>query len=194
MAYNRAGAVKYALKHWNVPCHDHVICTNTPWRFLSSAARLNAKFIQDTGDTEHAEWTERSGKLVRVEWKELDDCAHFVSCSIGKGGGLKVPSPVKGVCGHFEPGHLVNWLFAQGSSTHTVFKKSFSEAEELLPTLNEGDVIAYHSPRGSRGYTHSALYLGKGKIACHTRCRKDGPWDLGRQQGYLYTLVHFTVK
>jgi hypothetical protein len=187
MAYNSAGAVDYATQYWNIPCHDGVICTSTPWRVLSNAARLNAQFVQDTENSEHAEWIERNGKVVRVEWKELDDCAHFVSCCIGKGGGLKVPSPVSWVYGHFDVGPLVNWLYGQGRLTQTFFKKTAAEADELLSSVETGDVIAYSSPKG--GYTHSALYLSNGTIACHTRCRFNGPWDLGRYQGFLYTFI-----
>jgi hypothetical protein len=192
MAYNSAGAIDYAMQRWNTPCHDNVICTTTPWRVLSRAASLNAQFIQDSDISEHAEWTEQNGNLVRVDWEELDDCAHFVSCCIGKGGGLTVPSPVAGVYGHFDVGNLVSWLYAQGKSTQTFFKQSFTDAAGLLlSTLTAGDVIAYYST--DNGYTHSALYLDNGTIACHSRCRYNGPWDLGRTDGYLYTFIHFTA-
>jgi hypothetical protein len=147
MAYNSAGAIDYAMQRWNAPCHDNVICTSTPWRFLSRAARLNAQFIQDSDVSEHAEWTEQNGNLVRVEWEELDDCAHFVSCCIGKGGGLNLPYPVTGVYGHFDVDNLVNWLFAQGRLTQTFFKKTATDGDTLLSVLQGGDVIAYYSPR-----------------------------------------------
>jgi hypothetical protein len=61
-------------------------------------------------------------------------------------------------------------------------------------------VIAYYS-QGREGhgggYSHSALYLGNNKIACHTYCRSDKPectwdndWNLGADGGYGYTFIN----
>jgi hypothetical protein len=67
MAYNRDGAVAYATKHWNVVCHDGIICCKkdphdphrSTWRNVPPALRSQAQFVLDPDKgTEHAEYRE----------------------------------------------------------------------------------------------------------------------------------------
>jgi hypothetical protein len=191
MAYDRKGAFGYAMHRWNVPCHDGIICTNTKWRNIPAGSRATARFVRDAdAGTEHAEYNDVDGSPVTVPWTELDDCAHFVSCCIGKlGGGLQVPSPVPGVYGHFDVAPLVGWLYGLGAATKSYRKMDTSDATDALSHIKLGDVIAYFSTSDGV-YKHSALYLGDGKIACHTLCRFQAAWNLSLD--YLFTFVHFT--
>jgi hypothetical protein len=48
-----------------------------------------------------------------------------------------------------------------------------------LERIQPGDLIGYYSRQRQR-YGHLVLYLGDGKIGCHTYCRSDLPectWD-----------------
>ncbi len=64
----------------------------------------------------------------------------------------------------------------------------------LIGRLRAGDLIAYFNP-SRRRHTHMTMYLGNGKIACHTYCRSDLPsctwdnnWNLGQGQGFGWTF------
>ncbi|MCI0463630.1 MAG: amidase domain-containing protein [Gemmataceae bacterium] len=197
MAINRDLAKQYAVDRWFTVCHDGVICTSgMNWPVLKGKAKTTCVFVGDGDGTEHAEYTTDSDKQVTIPWKNLEDCAHFVSCCL-QAGGLQVPSPFRGVVGHVGVSSLVNWLhYSLPSSVTRTFKVggrrllSAAEAQAIIDRgeLMKGDVIAYANEKGL--YKHSTIYLGEGKITCHTRCRFGEPWDLGRGESWKYTLIH----
>jgi hypothetical protein len=151
-------------------------------------------------DSEHAELTTKEGETITVPWSELDDCSHFISCCLGHGGGFAIPPGVPGVYGQTDAPNLVRWLAAHratkvlGRSKRGITLNP-AEARAQLPVLEAGDVIGYFSPKHK--YTHTTLYLGNGKIACHTYCRSDqigctwdNEWNLGEGEGFAYTFIH----
>ncbi len=113
------------------------------------------------------------------------DCAHFVSCCIGsepneQGGGLDVPSRVSPTYGEPGAAKLGDWLIESGNA---VEKTSIDE-------LEKGDVINYDWDSDGH-WNHIALYLGNGKIAAHTICVWNEPWELGTAH---HRLIHIEEK
>lgn len=205
VAYDRAAALAYARRHWNVVCSDSFIATGTGRGFRKVPA--GTAFVHEfdaagaSRRREHALLPDGS----RVEWEELDDCTHYISCCIGRppgdtGGGLPLPSVQLGRYPNAPYGivrvativeHLKDRRWVE------VVARDTTEREHVQ-ALGPGDLIAYKNRRGR--YAHLALYLGGGKIGCHTYCRFDDPactwdndWDLGAGQGWTWTFLRFRV-
>lgn len=194
--YSRADAVDYARRFWNVPCSDGAVAISTGKGSL--IASPGTRFVHDADGTEHAE--DAAGRTV-LGWRDLDDCTHFISCCIGRppqagedftrsgykverAGGLNVPSTQMGfpLYGYVRVSSLVEWLLARKIAKAVTTKSS---DRSKLSELSAGDLIAYWDP-DRRRYQHFTIYLGDGKIACHTVCRSDAAectwdndWDLG---------------
>ncbi len=197
--YNRHAAFTYARRFWNIPCSDGFIAgKNIPTSFSSNPnfvkVPAGTNFIHDfTPDSEHAELTD--GR--RIEWDNLDDCTHFISCCIGKpplvkAGGLPVKSEFPtGPYGLVGVERMLSFLCNHKFVDVIGYKSS---DRSLIRQLQWGDLIAYFRP-GLKvpRHTHLAMYLGKGKIACHTYCRSDRPactWDNDWNLGTTWTFLH----
>jgi hypothetical protein len=96
-----------------------------------------------------------------------DDCAHFVSCCIGKephlrGGGINVPSRTSPTYGEPSAGDIIyNVLLPRGYATEV----------QSINQLEPGDVIGWNwygetNEEGSY-IDHVTLYMGNGMVACH---------------------------
>jgi hypothetical protein len=185
---NRAGALQYALKFWNRPCHDGVLCTtpDTPWINVHSPRKLrNPRFAMVQG-RETIVHDLRDGGVGFIDIAKGADCAHFISCCLGRhGGGLNIHPDVEGVEGKTEAGGLLKWLLTRGGGKALTDKAPFADAQKAVPQLAPADVIIYHD--GAK-YEHSTLHLGGGKIACHTLARWMQPWELNTAK-WTYTLV-----
>jgi subtilisin-like proprotein convertase family protein len=115
-----------------------------------------------------------------------DDCAHFVSLSIGSeshqhGGGLAVPNTT-GTNAYGIPS-------AQGLTTWLL--DNYADAVVSVSSLSLGDVIAYDWE--SDGHIdHVSLYTGNSQIAAHSASRLNYAWN-GYQTTYpslQATFVH----
>jgi len=174
MAYNRESACQYAWKHWNTVCDDGCVAMNNGQK--SSLLKLPA-----------------GSDITQLPLNNQDDCTHFVSCCIGKGGGLLlglwdmfpaygVLSPdrlLKRLTTEMQVARVVGQNLAAGDATEKLYKGA----------LQRGDVILYNIPQPSDRprigiYSHAALHLGYGKIACHTQCRCGVDFD-----GVRFTTV-----
>lgn len=74
---------------------------------------------------------------------------------------------------------LVEWLTVKSFVKVVKRGVKVSGDTKLDDFLEPGDLIGYFDTKRDR-FGHSALYLGKDKIACHTYCRSDQPgctWD-----------------
>jgi hypothetical protein len=100
---------------------------------------------------------------------------------------------------------IINWRVKRGN--RDPFAKIIAEKrtedeinkEKLLNSLKPGDLIAY-SHSGINDFVHMTIYLGNGKIACHTYCRSDQPeclwdndWNIKFGDDTVYTFIQFIV-
>jgi hypothetical protein len=137
---------------------------------------------------------------IGVDSSDEDDCAHFLSCCLGRthfkwdefggvimrGGGLDIPSPFKnrGVYGQTYVAQLAQSLLRLGGK---IIPPQFrptqydSTRDAIRHHLKLGDVLFYLSKDNPNSYQHSAILVGPTNIACHTKAR----------QGLDYTDVHF---
>ena len=120
-----------------------------------------------------------------------DDCAHFVSCCIGKqsgqrGGGLPIPSRVPPTYGEPGAGRLVNTcLIGPGYATEV-----FS-----LSSLSPGDLVGWNwsGDTNLANLDHVTLYLGNGLLASHSASSLDvsaNTWYQGSETNYVRHLIH----
>jgi|CZKV01.1.fsa_nt_gi hypothetical protein len=120
-----------------------------------------------------------------------DDCAHFVSCCIGKqsgqrGGGLPIPSRVPPTYGEPGAGRLVNTcLIGPGYATEV-----FS-----LSSLSPGDLVGWNwsGDTNLANLDHVTLYLGNGLLASHSASSLDvsaNTWYQGSEPNYVRHLIH----
>ena len=161
----------------------------------------DAKIVNDGPDTEHVENADGSRFILSngsaLTNTQMDDCTHFISCCIGrppggKGGGIAVPTTMWGNPKEDNPygitrvSTMISFL-TKGKLAEKVADKTSDPAE--ISKLTKGDIIAYSHP--TLGYTHLALYLGSEKISTHTISRFGKNWELGRDDGFTWTLLHF---
>jgi hypothetical protein len=150
MTYRRGNALWYAATYFNRVCDDGCVATNDHQK--SSLVRLAP-----------------SSQLPK-EINHEDDCAHFVSCCIGRlGGGLLLGQwelpPAYGV---LSPDSLLERLTRKGLASVAGRDLMAADAATAVPAMDPGDVILYGS---FDGLFHSAQHLGGGAIACHTSSR-----------------------
>lgn len=216
--FKRDAAIDYALRHWNIPCNDGFIGVSSGKSFVKVNAGTKFEHEFNTAGNslqrEHALLPDGS----RIEWGDLDDCAHYISCCIGEppgntAGGIPITykqlgSPPTAPYGITRVSTMVEYLLGNKNFNKKGIKFAKlighkTSDDSLIKKLDPGDLIAYwnndkDSKRYKR-YTHLAMYLGNNKIGCHTYCRFDDPactwdkdWDLGRGT-YLWTFLHFVV-
>jgi len=205
LTYDRAGAVAYARKFWNVPCDDLFIALSASGKEFAKVPD-GTKFVHDPGVGEHALKPDGS----RIEWADLDDCTHFISCCIGerpgqKTGGLPIPykqlgEPPSDPYGIVRVSTMVDFLIGKLNKKikYASLLAEKSEDESLITKLQPGDLIAYFH-KAEKQYTHMAIYLGDGKIACHTysrsddaACTWDNSWNIGVGT-HQWTFIQFIV-
>lgn len=194
MAYNRTKALAYARKYWTKACSDLYIGIGDPPGYKQMPA--GTTFVRSPGVPEKAKLPD--GTFVT----NLDDCAHFLSCCLGKeqhevGGGLPIqrdfPSAIYGV---ISARRLFATLTEDGLIETVIVKANHDAAAQKLPELAAGDLIFYWSP-GVGAYGHVAMWLkdSQNRIACHTYCRCDQTNDAGQAwdsvgiDNVSYTLV-----
>ncbi len=204
--YDRGAALDYARKHWRKPCDDGFIA-------LGPSSGRDMITVPDGTVFEHEDATAttsaREHALLpdgsRIEWRDLDDCTHFISCCIGQRpgercGGLPITyrqlgAPPDAPYGIVRVPTMVQYLVGKRYA-EIVAEKSTDDTK--VDQLAFGDLVAYFNVR--RGfYSHLAILLGAGKIACHTYSRSDGTectwdndWDLGRGT-HTWTFIRFVV-
>ena len=210
--YNRSGAVEYARKFWNVPCDDLFICTTGGDGFTKTPDGTTFVHESDSdGEREHALLPSGS----TIPWARLDDCTHFISCCIGQRphqttGGLPITyeqlgEPPSDPYGIVRVSTMVDYLTGKlvKKVQYGKFLAEKSEDDSLVEQivsnqLQQGDIIAYFS-KARKIYSHMALYLGDGKIACHTYCRSDDSactWDNSWKLGvgtHQWSVIQFIV-
>ena len=201
--YDRAGALAYARKFWRQACDDGHIATASRSGFVKVDPRTTfVHEVDGSGQREHA--LTPDGK--RIAWKHLDDCTHFISCCIGTRpgepcGGLDIAyrqlgSPPAAPYGIVRVATMVDYLTGRAGYAEIVAERT--EDESHVAKLAPGDLIAYYS-KARRRYSHMAMLLENGKIACHTYCRSDqsectwdNDWFLGRGT-HAWTFLRFVV-
>jgi Putative amidase domain len=201
-AYNRHAALTYARLFWNIACSDGFIAGSFPSGPFT-AVPIGTNFVHATdssGASLGSEFAQSPNRRI-IPWAQLDDCTHFISCCIGRppsatAGGLDVAQqfagPPTGPYGIVTVEEMLSFL--QRRKLVEV-KGRKSKDKSLITQLQTGDVVAYFNPTRQR-HTHLAMYLGNGKIICHTYCRSDLPacrwdndWNLGEQQGFSWTFL-----
>jgi hypothetical protein len=215
MPFNRAKAVAYADKHWNIPCDDSIFWLSSERIIVEQKRKqLNApakdgwepKFVQG-GPTEPEIFVFERARGGTVErklingWAGLADCAHYLSRCLTAGG---ISVDERGVTS------LVRTLQARSDTKTLCQRVARPRAQAVIDTgiFKPGDMIGYFniSPDGDYGgresYTHSTMYVGKldknghGGVTCHTVARfpprswVNDSWWLNDH--YEYTLIHFT--
>jgi hypothetical protein len=210
--YDRSAAIAYAGKYWNVPCNDQFIALSGARPFVKVPG--GTKFVHDfasssgSSDQEHA--VTPGGD--RIEWANLDDCTHFISCCIGEppgetGGGIPITykqmgSPPTAPYGIVRVSTMVDYLLGRLPRRPTNYAALIGDEktkdDRLIGHLQPGDLVAYWNIARGR-YSHLTLYLGSRKIACHSYCRSNDPactwdnnWDLGRGT-HSWTFLHITA-
>ena len=215
MAYDRNAAVKYAEKHWNIPCDDGIFWLSNE-RISIAAKRKEHKapesegwkafFVKGDG-TEPEKAVFRRTVAGKTEekvingWAGLADCAHFLSRCLSAGGAA---IDERGVTS------LVNTLQARSDTKTLCEKVARDRAQKVIDSgiLKPGDMVGYFNVSadgdfgGKIAYTHSTMYVGKldkaglGGVTCHTVARfpphswVNDSWWL--HDGYTYTLIHFS--
>jgi hypothetical protein len=209
--YKRDAAIDYAHRHWNVPCNDRFIALRASPYFAKVPA--GTKFIHEFDGAHRSLGREHALRPdgTRIEWQALDDCTHFISCCIGQppgetAGGIPIiyrqlGSPPSAPYGIVRVGTMVDYLLGKkyrGREYADAFGKEKTNDDSIIRLLDPGDLIAYWNIE-KKLYTHLTMYLGNGKIGCHTYCRFDDPactwdnnWDLGRGT-HLWTPLHLFV-
>lgn len=186
--YDRDAALDYSRRFWNVVCEDLCVAVgHAPWYRTVPAGTV---FIND-GGSEHALLPDGS----KISWDELDDCTHYISCCVGKGGGLNVPRSFPNMYGQVSATRMVEWLLKSGNAVIKKKRARIDGSTDVDASIEAGDLIGYYDAKRGR-YGHLVLYVGNGKIACHTYCRSDAPgctWDNGWQlggDGWTVDLLH----
>jgi cell wall-associated NlpC family hydrolase len=165
--YDRAKVVSYANNYARYVCSDGCYWTNG----------------SSYGDF---------GALAPVPTSELgDDCAHFVSCCIGRqpaqwGGGLSIPSRVPPTYGEPGAGRLVNTVLIAPGFAAEVFS---------LSSLRPGDLIGWNweGDTNIEDLDHVCLYLGNGVVAAHSASCLDVPattWYQNSEPEWRWHLIH----
>ncbi|EEF61577.1 NBR1-Ig-like domain-containing protein [Pedosphaera parvula] len=100
-----------------------------------------------------------------------DDCAHFVSCCIGRqtnewGGGLPIPSRASPTYGEPGAGRLVSTVLIGGGYAKEVFSLN-----DMMP----GDVVGWNweGDTNIANLDHVTFYVGNGMLASHAASALD---------------------
>lgn len=175
--YDRAKALSYARDYWTKVSSDGYVgqYASPYFRGVNKAGVFKRVPEADPYEVLHLpDGTTISGK-------DIDDCAHFVSCCIGKetsrpGGGLTIPRPfpdgpygVLSANGLFEALKSADQISIVGNE-----KLSHATAAEKSSSLQKGDLIFYYDVDKGR-YGHVGMFMGDSqkRIACHSYSRCD---------------------
>jgi hypothetical protein len=173
--YNRAAAVAYARGYWTRVATDGYIGSNLDNYYK---VHLDTKFIQTVEDGKLITEVARQPSGQEYPLRDLDDCAHFLSCCLGKppggtGGGFAIPSDFpQGPYGILSANKLFEYLDSKKYLRLVAVK--IKKDPTLLAQLEEGDLIFYWKNQLGR-YHHAAMYMADAKktITCHTYSRSD---------------------
>jgi hypothetical protein len=165
--FDRARAVAYANNYAGYVCSDGYFWTN-------GSGYTNA------------------GPLAPVPTYVVgDDCAHFVSCCIGReahlrGAGLPIPSRVPPTYGEPGAARLVNTVLIGGG---------YATEVASLSSMAPGDVIGWNweGDTNIANLDHVTLYLGNGLLAAHATSHLDvsaTTWYQSSTPGCVRHLVH----
>jgi hypothetical protein len=175
--FNGQAAYNYAATYW-----DEVVSDGYYW-------------IEDANVNQYCPYF-GSGTSVSVVQNYINtyypggagvDCAHFVSCCIGLGGGLSVPPQAQGQSyyGYAYAPYLVSWLTSSGNGV----------VESSVSALQVGDVIGYDWD-ANNSIDHVALYIGNGQIAAHSSCYWGTNWNFyaASHPNVKYTFIHILTS
>jgi len=123
----------------------------------------------------------------------FEDCAHYLSRCLTKGGIPINHSGVSGLVQDLQTGHHRNATKTLGEKVTRV------QGDRIMKTgvMDRGDVIGYFHPAG---YSHSTIYTGPDggvhRITCHSRSRfhafyDNAEWNITDATNFRYTLIHF---
>ena len=165
--YDRAKAVAYANNYAGVIASDGYFWTNSAgYGFFGTNVSVPTNVVGD-------------------------DCAHFVSCCIGRqpdrwGGGLYIPSRTAPCYGEPGAGRLVNNVLINAGYAKEVFSLS-----EMLP----GDVVGWNwsGDTNIANLDHVTFYVGNGLLASHAASALDvsaNTWYQSSESKAVRHLVH----
>jgi hypothetical protein len=208
MPFNRTNATAYAHLYWDIPCDDGLIAVKSSSKGLSVEEAFRKKMVGENRSDWQAAFIIREKHEPRGEdawfvpavtpttrdnvlfalWEDINDCAHYVVKCLQAGGiSLQDIGAVP---------QLEKKLRGLGNTKTLANKLSTGAAQRVLdtqlsgsPILKKGDVILY-AKRETNNLFHSALYLGEGKIACHTESRRNSFWNIYSQ--HKVSLIHFS--
>ena len=201
--YDRQSALAYARKYWTGVCSDNAVGWMPPDHFKEVPS--GTIFVRrPRGDDINEFMVKPDGSETSID-PFIEDCAHFVSCCIGRetaeaGGGLNIPRDFNPIYGALSSQKLFTTLSSRSWISVIGEKLSHGDASAKLSKLKAGDLIFYFDP-GPNRYRHAGVYMadsGK-RIACHTYCRCDvqsgheQAWDSARIPDVKYTLCQVTA-
>ncbi len=177
--YNRAAAVAYARGYWTRVATDGYLGSTVDTYYK---VPLDTTFIQTVADGKFVTEVAREPNGQQYPLRDLDDCAHFLSCCLGKppggtGGGFAIPSDFpNGPYGILSANKLFEYLDSKKYLRLVAVK--VKKDPTLLAQLEEGDLIFYWKNQLGR-YHHVAMYMADAhkRITCHTYCRSDQSED-----------------
>lgn len=169
MGYARGQAVCYAAAYWDKVCDDGYVAT------LGQPG-----YVQQTA----------AASLLGLSIPHEEDCTHFVSRCLGRlGGGLSIPNGSYLPRGILSAPALVYYLGKKsGLAVQIIEKTPKQDAWDYIDCLAPGDVIAYF-PITGKDYGHTVLYIGDGRIACHSISRWGEYFDAPAGNS-LVTFLH----
>jgi hypothetical protein len=204
-SYDRAAALDYARKFWLQPCDDGFIALDSSTGMIKVPDGTVFEHEFDSAGNNAGREHALLPDGARIEWIDLDDCTHFISCCIGQRpgercGGLPITyrqlgAPPDAPYGIVRVSTMLKYLVDKGYA-RIVAEKSIDEKK--IEQLGFGDLVAYFNLAGGF-YSHLAILLGGGKIASHSYSRSDRPectwdnnWDIGRGD-YTWTFLQFVI-
>jgi hypothetical protein len=214
--YDRNQANTYALTFWTIPCKDGLLGAADGHPSIeyyrkqrdAPAKDWEALFVRDKDGTESGVFRKvdvaaavgRQGLLPDDKIFHgphgLDDCAHYLSQCV-RAGGARIDTQW-GVHG------LVDGLQRLPETKVLMERGDAVAGQRIIDSgiFKPGDMIGYfHNTKTkehSIGYGHSAMYVGKNGITCHSTCRfkdqgdsSDDEWSLDIRD-FTYTFIHFS--
>ena len=212
--YDRGAAMAYAKAFWDRHCSDGYVAVKKRGTPPYREVEPGEQFLDAGVDGKEAAIHATEGQ---IPWADLDDCAHFVSCCVGRpydttqirpmlqtnpglkpadaprvpAGGLNVRS-TEGVGSQWVYGivgapRLVSFLGQPAIGTVTARR-----LPALDPRLEAAVDLLQRGDviamANERDYTHVVLYNGDRGVLCHTRCRDSEHWRMNTLA--YYTCIH----
>jgi hypothetical protein len=165
--YDRSRVISYANNYAGYICSDGYFWTNgSDYGYFGAGAPVPTAYLGD-------------------------DCAHFVSCCIGKqsalrGGGLPIPSRASPTYGEPGAARLVQTVLIDGG-----YATEVSSLSQMLP----GDVVGWNweGDTNMADLDHVTLYLGNGLLASHAISALDvsaNTFFQSSEPHYVRHLIH----